>query len=190
MGGGHVQFALKRQERRALECAARATADKRHWIRLRALVLLAERPNVSEVAQVLGTTRQSVYNWRARYRERRCPEDLRDRPRSGRPPELDEAARARLDALLESKPEAHGYRAHGWTVPLLLGHLQRAWGTRVADSTLRRVLRTLGWRWKRPRYVLARRDPEREGKKGGHSRAPGGLAAGYDRALPGRDDPA
>lgn len=153
-------------DRAGIEQAARATQDKRHWQRLRGLLLWGEGHAVAEVARVLGTTRQSLYNWRARYREGGDPEALRDRPRSGRPPELDDRERERLEALLRSRPEEHGYRAHGWTVPLLERHLARVWKKEVGESALRRTLRRRGWRWKRPRYVLARRDPERERKKG------------------------
>ena len=61
------------------------------------------------------------------------------------------------------------------------------------ETTLRRVLHSLGYRWKRPRYVLARRDPERAGKKespggGGGADASGG--AEHRGPLRGRDNPA
>lgn len=154
-------------DRAAIERAAQQTRDKRHWQRLRGLLLLGEGRAVAEVARVLGTTRQSLYNWRARYQEGRDPQALVDRPRSGRPPDLEEREQERLETLLRSRPEEHGYRAHGWTVPLLERHLARVWKKEeVGENALRRTLRRRGGRWKRPRYVLARRDPEREQKKG------------------------
>lgn len=164
--GEIMRVQLSSSERKAVEEAARTTQQKRHWQRLRALVLLGEGRQVSEVARVLGTTRQSLYNWVARYQAHRGPESLRDRPRCGRPPTLDQAAGERLDRLLESDPREHGYQAHGWTVPLLCGHLEREWGCEVGQSALRSTLHARGWRWKRPRYVLSRKDPERERKKG------------------------
>jgi hypothetical protein len=50
-------------------------------------------------------------------------------------------------------------------VPLLLQHLESHGGVSPSGSTLRRTLRVMGYRWKRPHYVFARTDPERAGKK-------------------------
>jgi hypothetical protein len=70
-----------------------------------------------------------------------------------------------MEQLLGEEPEAHGYKTVGWTVPLLAIHFAEVEGVPVSETSPRRVLNTLGYRWKRPRYVLARRDPERAGKK-------------------------
>ena len=154
-------------ERERLEQAARSTRDKRAWLRMRALLLWDEGQNASEVCRTLGVGRQSLYEWRDRYLERRDPADLLDRPKSGRKPSLSPAQRERLTEVLDQEPKEHGYQSHGWTVPLLLAHLESHEGVSLSGSTLRRTLRRMGFRWKRPRYVLARKDPERAGKKGG-----------------------
>lgn len=154
-------------ERERLVEAARSTRDKRAWLRMRALLLWDEGQPALHVARTLDVGRQSLYEWRERYLERRNPADLLDRPKSGRKPSLSPAGRQRLTELLEQEPKEHGYQSHGWTVPLLLQHLESHEGVSLSGSTLRRTLHSLGYRWKRPRFVLARRDPEREGKKGG-----------------------
>lgn len=160
------RFTRDPSERGRLEEAARGTRDKRAWLRMRALLFWDEGRSAAEVARTLGISRDNLYRWRERYLERREPEDLLDRPKSGRRPSLGEAERKELDALLQSEPAELGYRSHGWTVPLLLTHLRTRMNIEVSETTLRRTLRSLGYRWKRPRYVLARRDPEREEKKG------------------------
>lgn len=156
-------------ERERLEDAARTTRDKRAWLRMRALLLWDEDRSATEVARTLGMSRDNLYRWRERYLERRDPADLLDRPKSGRRRSLGEAERAELEDVLQKEPAEFGYRSHGWTVPLLLTHLREQRRVEVSESTLRRTLRSLDYRWKRPRYVLARRDPEREEKKGGTS---------------------
>lgn len=154
-------------ERERLAQAARSTREKRAWLRMRALLLWDEGQPALHVARTLGVGRQSLYEWRDRYLERREPLDLLDRPKSGRRPILGAQERARLQEILEQDPQAWGYCSYGWTVPLLLQHLESHEGVQVSETTLRRTLRSLGYRWKRPRYALARRDPEREEKKGG-----------------------
>lgn len=154
-------------ERERLEQAARSTRDKRAWLRMRALLLWDENQNATAVSRTLGVGRQSLYEWRSRYLERRDAADLLDRPKSGRKPSLSLPERERLAEILEQEPKEYGYQSYGWTVPLLLQHLQSHEGASLSETTLRRTLRSMGYRWKRPRYVLARRDPEREEKKGG-----------------------
>jgi transposase len=84
---------------------------------------------------------------------------------SGQARRLDGAAEAVLEALLaEGDPQAHGYAATGWTVPLLRAELaKRGWA--AAERTIRRTLHRCGWRWKRPKFVLGRPDPAYAEKK-------------------------
>lgn len=72
---------------------------------------------------------------------------------------------ALLDGLLAEDPQQRGHHATGWTIPLLHGEV-RAAGIAVSDHTVRRAVRRLGWRWKRPKYVLGRPDPAYVEKKG------------------------
>jgi transposase len=159
------RITLNSAERARLEEAARLTREKRAWLRMRALLLWDEGRSPTEVSRTLGATRQRLYQWRDRYLKRRDPADLLDQPKSGRLPSLGPRERERLAEILSQEPAELGYQSHGWTVPLLLNHLSTQAGTVISGSTLRRTLRAMGYRWKRPRYVLARKDPEREGKK-------------------------
>lgn len=158
---------LSSGERRAVNAALAATRDRRHWVRLRAVLLTADGVPSPEVCRALGLGRSTLFAWLAAWRETRDPAALADAPRSGHPPVLDAAQRVRLEQLLDEAPETHGYKAVGWTAPLLAHHFTAVEGVPVSETTLRRVLHALGYRWKRPRYVLARRDPERAGKKDG-----------------------
>src|SRR5215207_4968303 len=151
--------------RRALERALAAARDRRHWCRLRAVLLAAEGADPPGIAHALGVSRASVYSWVAQYLAARDPDAMADAPRSGRRPALDAAARERLAALAAASPRDFGYHTFGWTAALLARHLGAETGRPASEPTVRRALHALGLRWKRPRFVLARRDPEREGKK-------------------------
>lgn len=179
------RFTRDRAERERLEEAARSTQEKRVWLRLRALLLWDQGRTAVEVARTFGISRDNLYRWRRRYLERRDPSDLLDRPKSGRRRSLEESERRQLEDLLQKEPTEFGYRSHGWTVPLLRTHLMQQMGVEVSESTLRRTLRSLGYRWKRPRYVLARKDPEREEKKGSLAGASTGSAEDDGGALRG-----
>lgn len=86
-----------------------------------------------------------------------------DDPRSGRPSLWTEQRQAWLNDLMRVRPEARGYFANTWTVPLLQEELFHCTGETVSEDTIRRALRRLGFVWKRTRYVLLS-DPEREKK--------------------------
>jgi len=58
-----------------------------------------------------------------------------------------------------------GYNTTGWTVALLAQHLSQKYRCAISERTLRRRLRCLGLRWKRPRYAYATKDPHRAQKK-------------------------
>ncbi len=85
--------------------------------------------------------------------------------RPGGPRKLDSAGEQGLQALLATDPQRRAHHSTGWTVPLLRGELARA-GYPLSARTVRRTLHRLGYRWKRPRSVLGRPDPDYEAKKG------------------------
>ena len=70
-----------------------------------------------------------------------------------------------LHNALGQSPLALHYPSPGWTLALLASHLQKCCGgPRPSPAALRRGLHALGWRWKRPRYVLRQPDPQRAQK--------------------------
>jgi len=160
-------FSLSEKERLQLEEARRLSPKAKVLRRAQALLWLKEGHSVAAVAHLCGVSRQTVYNWIDRYQRRgRSKEALEDRPRPGRPKLMSQKHLAQLEEILSQDPQRLGYCQTTWTVPLLGYHLQAHYGLAVSGKTLRRSLHKLGYRWKRPRYVLAQADPQRERKKG------------------------
>lgn len=69
--------------------------------------------------------------------------------------------------MLKRDPLRWGYRSPVWTVPMLRAQVLRVAGEKVSLRTVRRALRTLRYRYKRPRFVLARRSRTWRQAKGG-----------------------
>ncbi len=159
-----MEFTLTAEQRGALEQAATHARQTRTWKRYRALLLLGDGLSVHQVAQTLGCGPSTVYRWVANWRAHGV-QRLAEGPHPGRSRRLDAAADARLQVLLGSDPQAHGHHSTGWTVPLLLTALA-AGGWVVHEHTLRRTLKRLGYRWKRPQYVLGHPDGAYTEKKG------------------------
>ena len=156
--------------RRLTHALARA-ADVRTYRRTQAVLLVARGGDVAEVARITGAGPWAVYAWVRRYVRTHRPDSLRDVPRSGRPPAARRITDARIVREWRRDPLRLGYNATGWTVALLAEHLGRKFGCPISARTLRRRLRRLGLRWKRPRYVYSGKEPHRAQKKGRSSAA-------------------
>jgi transposase len=159
-----MSLTLTDDQRSALEAAMTATPRVRRWKRYRAIVLRGDGLSVPAVAQSLGCSQASVYAWTVAWR-RDGVAGLAEGDHGGGQVKLGQMAEAVLRALLATDPQVHGHRATGWTVPLLRTELATR-GTRVSERTIRRALHRLGYRWKRPRYILGRPDPDYAAKKG------------------------
>lgn len=175
------RFQLTPPQQALLEQQLKSTANAAVYRRTLAILEVAGGRPVAEVARLLRISRVSIHRWLAGYAQARAPEDLFDRRGGNHPTVWTEELRALLRNCLGQRPEHFGYRATGWTVPLLREHLARWGGVPLSPTTLRRQLRELDYVWKRPRYVL---DPDSErGKKSPHSLADRGSAAALRPAV-------
>jgi transposase len=155
---------LNEAERRALEAAAAGERRVRWWRRYQALLRLGAGQAVEQVAASLGCARSSVFAWAAAWRGQGLA-GVTPAPHGGGPARrLGGAGEALLADLLAGDPQGRGHHATGWTVPLLRTELALA-GYSVGERTIRRALHRRGWRWKRPKYVLGRPDPDYAEKK-------------------------
>ena len=184
-----MPLTLTADERAALHAAQARSRTVRHWRRYHAVLLRAEGVPVATIAQTLDCTETSVHNWVAAWRAEGAA-GVAEGEHPGKARRLDAGAEATLDTLLtEGDPQAYGYAATGWTVPLLRTELGKR-GGRVAERTIRRTLHRLGWRWKRPKFVLGRPDPayaEKKSRRGAGGKHGGGGRGGLVRR---RDDAA
>lgn len=158
-----MEISLTEQEGVELVQATAAARQVRQWRRYRAIQLLAEHQTPQQVADALGCSLASVYNWAAAWQQGRRVA-LQEATHAGRSRVLAPTALRLLEQWLAADPQTLGEQATGWTVPLLQTHLAQA-GYAVSQRTLRRALHRLGWHWKRPKYVLGRPDPAYAEKK-------------------------
>ena len=165
-----MEFSLLAKDRSVLEELVAQSKDVRQLKRAQALLAVAAGEGVTTAAQRLQVARNTVYNWIARFhqREGKIAERLVDAERAGRPDDLIQGVRAALPTLLAKKPGEFGYRHAEWTVDLLQAQL-RLQKLDASDKTIRTALHELGYRWKRPRFVLRRRSPTWRQAKGGCS---------------------
>lgn len=169
-------LSLNSQQRRRLQQELWRADEATLCCRLLAILEVDAGKPISGVAELLGVTRQSVYNWIECYASRHDPKDLADRERAGRPPRWTNEVQGVLQECLKWPPDRWGYQAVSWTVPLLQNWLTEQTGLTLSESAMRQHLHRLGYTWKRSRYVLEP-DPEREKKKADLSQNPAFVAA-------------
>jgi transposase len=145
---------LTTRERRQLRTRLRQARDVHLYRRTLAMLEYDRGEPVSAVAQLLGVSRQSVYNWIARFQQRDGAAGLSDAHRSGRPVRAGETFDVLLRTLLILSPQRFGYHATHWTIRLLRDQLWQNTAEDYSDDTIRRGLHRLGYGWKRPRCVL------------------------------------
>jgi transposase len=148
--------------------------------RAQALLWLAQGFPVEEVADLLGISRQTVYNWARRFQDRDGDEArprLADAPRSGRPPTALGIIDPLVAEVIDRDPRDLGYRATGWTNGLLRRYLREVHQVSVSRRSVSRALARLAILWKRPRHQLALRPDTWRQSKGGSSAASGAARA-------------
>ncbi len=147
------RLTLTAEQEQRLQMELRENANVPAYRRAAALLAVHQGRPVSDVAAVLGVTRQTVYNWLSAYGDFHEDLCLEDAPRSGRP----SLWAGELDRVIEEALQAFGVGPEGpdirWTAPLLQEHLASRSGKRFSGETVRRQLRRLGYSWKRGRYV-------------------------------------
>lgn len=163
-------FKLTGRQRIDLEHLLTRHTDSRLYQRAVALLLLDDGQGVAEVASSLGVSRQTVYNWASRFRQRHDSsviQRLADADRVGRPLSVKGVIDPLIEAVIDSDPRDSGYNSTVWTAELLRRHLRERHQQPASLRSIGYALARLRIRWKHPRHTLARRDPHWRQAKGG-----------------------
>jgi transposase len=159
-------FGFDRYDKGRLQRVLAVVSDKRTFMRLKAVLLVAEGKKITAVATLFDRSVQIVYHWINSYLSGHRPSDLFDGFRSGRPRAAHAITPERTLEAVGHNPLHLGYQTTAWTVELLAVHLNSCYGSDITPRTLRRRMKEAGLRFKRPRYVYSEKDPNRAQKKG------------------------
>ena len=148
---------LPQQERvDQLRHLTKTDPDPRVRRRAHGALLVEQGQPLAEVARFFGTAPHRVRAWQERFLTAGRA-GLADQARGGRPPKLDEVARAFRSEALDRGPQAYGFPVTVWTLDDLQTLLWRERGVQVSRARLYRVVHTLGYRYRRPRHDLTQR---------------------------------
>ena len=119
--------------------------------RAHAILLSDSGKSVNELADIFDVKRNTVSSWLDRW-EAEGLQGLGDAPRSGAPSKLTKSETKKVVKLIKKHPHAPRQ---------VLGEISKGIGKTISRSTLRRIARRFGLRWKRARRSLkSKRDDE------------------------------
>lgn len=154
------QIQLNGKPRRRLEALVRRRSPA-HWKVARArIVLLSDKgKGIQDIASELSEDPQLVRRWLKRYREAGF-DGLCDRPRSGRPVEIEPHVWQKLATLVVQSPRKFNVPRARWSVRALEDFVARRHGWRVSRASVSRFLRSMALKPHRVRYWLNPTDPD------------------------------
>jgi len=118
--------------------------------RLRVILLLKKNFKQCEVAEILGITERTVYNWKTRYNQNKY-DGLKTKLRPGRDTFLNDVDMKELKEILEKQEY--------WTTKEVRELIKNEFGKKFTLRHIPRLLRKLGMMYQKP-YVNDYRRPE------------------------------
>jgi len=125
-----------------LRAAARRTQDSDQARRLLALALVLEGSSRTEAARAAGMDRQTLRDWVVRFNDEGV-DGLRDRPRPGRPAQLDATQLAELARLVEDGPDIAVHGVVRWRCADLQAQIKQRFDVEVSERHVGRLLKRL-----------------------------------------------
>jgi transposase len=117
--------------------------------RLSGMRLLEQGLGVNEVARRLDVAHSTVSGWKRRLEDGGMAA-VKDRPRSGRPPKLDETQRQQLIEILKAGPLAAGFSNDHWTLKRVASVIERELGIHFHPNYVGDLLHAIGYSPQKP----------------------------------------
>jgi transposase len=127
--------------------------DAKLRVRLNCVLLYADGKGSEEIAQTLGCSTSTAIRAARRFLAE-GEGGLLDKRRFNGEQKIDDDMLAALVTLLEGTPQDHGWERPTWTVELLALTLTELTRTELSETSVRRMLGSLGARWGMPRPTV------------------------------------
>lgn len=154
-----LQIADAETMRIALQQEIGRSDESRYDHRLHGVLLVGYGHSCYDVADWFGEHPTTIERWVHRF-EQRGFAGLREGEREGRPGRVDDRIWEKLQRDLRVHPRDLGYEQNLWDGKLLSHHLRQRYARELGVRQCQRVFRSLGFRRRKPRPVMAQADPE------------------------------
>ena len=149
-----VKFVSKLEEKQREELNEIVKQSKQPQTRRRAQAILLSSQGycLDEIAKIFNVNRNAVSSWIDRW-ELAGIQGLEDKPRCGNPGILTAEEKRLVIQLAQDNPRS---------IPKIIALLQEQTGKRVSETTIKRLLKSAQWVWKRSKKAPAKKRDEKE----------------------------
>lgn len=133
--------------------------EARYDNKMHGVLLAASGMSCYDVASVLGRSPRTVEYWVTRFNENGFA-GLREKEGRGRPAILGAQEVGTIEEALRKSPQDFGYTQSGWDGKLLSQFITDRFQKHVGVRQCQRLFRKLGFRFRKPRPVIAKANPE------------------------------
>jgi transposase len=142
---------------------ARQESDGRLASRLFGVANALDGVSRGQAARQAGMDRQTLRDWVIRFNAEGV-EGLRDRPKSGRPPWLDEGQLAAFKALVLRGPDPERDGVSSWRARDLCRLVEQRFGVVYSENGMLRLLHDLDLSWQKARPVHPEADRQAQAR--------------------------
>lgn len=143
---------LSDNERNELEFVIKNSNDKRFRQRAQAIIISSKGFSMNEIAKICEVDRETISSWFDKW-EKLGLEGLKDKARSGHPGILSPSEKQLVIELCQQTPRS---------IPTIIATLFDQTNKRVSGSTIKRLLKQAGLRWKRIKKTMRNKRDEVE----------------------------
>ena len=154
---------VSQEELDLIKAAMESEKKVRVFKRYQSLYLYLSGRKCEEVAGIVGLSKNAVSNIHVTYKAEGL-KGIPDKPRSGRPPRLNNDEKMELKAvILEKVPSEADFPAEfNWTAGLIGKYIKREYGYTYSIRGITGILDRMGLSYTRPTYVLAKADKQKQ----------------------------
>lgn len=140
------------------------SSEARFIHRLHGVLLLisSEDNNCANVGSLFKNSPRSLSNWVHEINASGDIEVLRDKPRKGRTPRLDDYQLDHLRTTIQGHPSDVGLNANIWDGKTLSYYIEKTFSVVLQVRQCQRLFHKLGFSLKRARPIVAKGDPEKK----------------------------
>jgi transposase len=142
-----------------LQDEIRRSEESRYDHRLHGVLLVAQGMTCPEVSRLLGDAPRTVEYWVRRFEEQGLA-GLVEGERSGRPRRLNDAQLEEIGSVLRQTPDSVGIARGLWDGKGLAAFIKNRYGVTLGVRRCQYMFKSLGFRLRKPRPLIARADPE------------------------------
>jgi transposase len=142
-----------------LQDEIRRSKESRYDHRLHGILLVAQGMSCPEVSRLLGDSRRTVEYWVRRFEEKGLA-GLVEGERRGRPRRLTDEQIEEIGSVLRQSPESVGIDRGLWDGKGLAEFIKRLYGVKLGVRQCQYIFKSLDFRLRKPRPLIARADPE------------------------------